>query len=120
MKIQDLRVGNYVWLQKNWDKKIYQIDSGYDIYKLDESDCADVSEIEITEDILLKCENIVKINEFEFCVDEYITLKIEDGDWEDICVDVYMKGIYITCIVYVHELQNLFKSINGNELTLKL
>ena len=120
MKIQDLSVGNYVWLHKEGTKKIYQIDSGYDLYKLDESDCADISPIDITEEILLKCEEIFKVGEFTFCIDDYITLKIEDNDWEDVCVDVFIKGIYITCVTSLHELQNLFKSIGMNHLTFNL
>lgn len=120
MKIQDLRVGNYVWLHKDGGKKIYQIDSGYDLYKLDESDCVDISPIEITESILLKCENIVQINEFEFCIDEWITLKIEDNDWEDVCVDVYLKGIYVTCLSSINELQNIYYSLVPNELKFNL
>ena len=43
-----------------------------------------------------------------------INLKLVDGYW-----DAYFKGKYVSVIKHVHQLQNLFYSITGHELTLK-
>lgn len=54
MTPQELKINNLVWLIKNGERKVYQIDSGFDLYKLDESDCADIEPIELNEEWLLK------------------------------------------------------------------
>ncbi len=51
--IRNLRIGNWVNLHKNVLYEPYQISSGFDLYKLCESDCADISPIGLTEKLML-------------------------------------------------------------------
>jgi len=51
-----------------------------------------------------------------FILDDWITLTLEDDNWEEPSFDVYVKGTYITCVESVHELQNFYKGITMNEL----
>lgn len=55
----------------------------------------------------------------EFCdevsfIRERLKLRLEDGDWDDICFDVYISDnnsgwVYLTCITKVKELKQLIK-----------
>lgn len=146
MKIQDLRVGNYVWLHKDGDKKIYQIDSGYDLYKLDESDCADVSPIEITEEIIKKlvgknyfnqdvifvkekdgrygykhsighCDyNYVIERDFEKEQSHFFGIEYTDCPNPD---DDYIFHSFAFDVKHLHRLQNLYQDCTKNTLILK-
>ena len=40
-----------------------------------------------------------------------LTLFLEDGNWEDICFDVFISDVYITCIITIKELKMLLKGI---------
>lgn len=122
MNIKDLRVSNYVWLYKNDSKKMYQIDSGYDLYKLDESDCADIYPIEITEKILIDlCAYWEDILEQKDALVIDVTENIRIG-W---CG--YLFLIVNDCVIqinnanseYLHELQNIYKDLSGKELDFK-
>lgn len=62
IQANEIRIGNYVYLLKNGIKKIYQIGGGYDIYKVDESNCIDIEPIPLTEDVFLK----IKDEEFKY------------------------------------------------------
>lgn len=122
MKIQDLRVGNYVWLHKDSGKKIYQIDSGYDLYKLDESDCADISEIKLTEEILLNN----RFNKEVRYGTSYVYF-VEKGQHKpiiEVCIYLNDKGEFETGddlpMLSVNQLQNYSYYKTGEELTLIL
>lgn len=145
MKIQDLRVGSYVWLHKDGGKKIYQIDSGYDLYKLDENDCADISEIEITEEILqalvgkdyfgndvkfIKKEdgrygykyaighcdyNYVIERDFNKEQSHFFGIEYTDCPNDD---DNYIFHSFAFDVKHLNHLQNLYKDITKNELNL--
>lgn len=116
MKAEELRIGNLVFLQKDGDKKEYQIDSGFDLYKLDESDCADISPIPITEDWLVKLGfKTDGYGEFER---DQILLDCEytdAGEW----IVMYCKAYIKADIKYLHQLQNLCFALTGIELAVK-
>ncbi len=42
-----------------------------------------------------------------FYYEDYIKLSLEDDDWDDAAFDVFIRGTYITCIEFEHQLQNL-------------
>ena len=107
MKANELRIGNYVLLTKDnfYTSKIYQLD-GFDIYKLDESNCFDAKPIPITEEWLLK---------FGFeknSIDLFYSLKnfIIRHDFILCDIDIRVE------IKYVHQLQNLYFLLTGKEL----
>ncbi len=124
LRAEDLRSNNYVYLTKDDFEtvKVYQLDA-YDIYKLSESECADVKPILLNEEWLLKL-GFDKLEDNLYSLGEYIFVKAEDNDWDDICLDVHIKNVelhrmvYLTCFTHVHELQNFIKSLTGKELTI--
>lgn len=130
MKPKDLRIGNFVYLTKDnfITVKAYELD-GYDIYKLSESDCADIKGIPISEEWLLKLgfqrQNHSKDWFVKDLVDGftlyynfgsalYKGLTLEGNGGYDFEGDVDLKHIK-----YVHQLQNLYFALTGEELTIK-
>ena len=122
LKAQDLRVGNYVWLHKDGNKKIYQIDSGYDLYKLDESYCADISPIEITEKILIDLgaywEDVLQEKD-ALVIDVTEDIGIGWCGYLFLIVNGYVIQINNANSEYLHELQNIYKDLSGKELDFK-
>lgn len=126
MNVNELRPGNIIFLIKDSGKKEYEL-TGFDIYKLDESDCADIEPVPIT------AEHLEKFG-FEFywmscmCL---IQLKVVDklrivrsyshdisGDLElDLRYDCLCTNI--PRIKYIHELQNIYYALTQNELIQK-
>jgi hypothetical protein len=146
LKATDLRIGNWVVLVKEniYENKDYQLDA-YDIYKASEFD--DITEcllpIPLTEEWLIKF-GFEKINERTFRIidkskDEKLGYKDERNwkeldiiYWEYIAMGSYAKGYkfkwndekYVNyqkekTIDYVHQLQNLYFALTGEELTIK-
>ena len=81
--------------------------------------CRNYKLIPLTKETLLElgAEQIKDKNEFHF--DNFIYLKLEDDDWTEPAFNVTMRATYITCISFVNELQNLYNSIEFDELTIK-
>jgi len=111
MKAEELRIGVYVNLK---DKGIYMIDSGYDIEKISDWYGTDYCRgIPLTEEWLLK---------FVF---EDNRLQIKKLDYLDIVWRHDKLWLSMGCAVscldckYVHQLQNLYYSLTGQELILK-
>lgn len=75
--------------------------------------------IELTEEMLLKCgfENFEGRFTHEDC--DFI-LECEDNYWEEPSIDVIFEGKYLTCVEKLHQLQNLFYCLVGEELNVKL
>ena len=116
MKATELRVGNYVYYA---DKKtLLKINGGHILYP------SQIYPIPLTEDILLKCgfievfgvkkEYKIKINKKEDIL-VYNLIVEETSIWTD------YGGFYLdNQINYIHQLQNLYFALTGNELTIKL
>lgn len=82
-----------------------------------------IKPILLTEEILLSCEGITKNVYFEdrYNYDESnLYFSIEDNHWDEPCLDVFMGGHYLTCIEYVHELQDIVKVLMKEEIKIKL
>lgn len=109
MKIQDLRVGNWVNLHKNVEYNPYQISSGFDLYKLDESDCADITPIILTREILLKCGGKTDADFNETYDFGYLTYNFTSK--------VLYFGIESVNVKCLHELQNIYFVLMGKELS---
>tara|TARA_B100002049_G_C15736186_1_gene232538 strand:+ start:74 stop:493 length:420 start_codon:yes stop_codon:yes gene_type:complete len=135
MKAQELRIGNYVGINKtalhfdgcNSENAYFEIEElkkdvvqfkGFHVgeyYK-------DLKPIQLTEEWLLKL-GFEKIKYYKFSLDEgYIIIEVEDENWEDLCLDVFIqtadmiKPFYITYLEHVHHLQNLYHALTGQEL----
>lgn len=128
MKASELRSGNFIKLFKNGKPHLewYELDS-HDIYKLDESNCEDVEPIPLTEEWLLKFgfDNVRK--NMLVCHNEYHNNRINEGAFYVEPVGdafnhwyLYHKVKMITSnIRFVHQLQNLYFALCGEELELK-
>lgn len=106
LKASDLRINNIVYLTKdNFNSvKEYTL-TAFDIYKLDDNECADVKGIKLDEEWLLKCKsNSIFNNGFEY-------KKTSTGRFE-----VYVGISIITVLEYLHELQNLNFAILGEDV----
>ena len=42
---------------------------------------------------------------------ERLILILEDDNWDDICFDVFISNVYITCVITIKELKMLLKGI---------
>ena len=119
MEVRELRVGNYINLTKDNFKttKVYQLDA-FDIYKLQENECADIKPIPITEEWLIR----LGLSEY-YGSSYYLKINRDKLKW---CRRTPKggKGIRFKCpkyphIAYVHQLQNLYFALTGKELELK-
>ncbi len=140
--IRSLRIGNWVNLHKNVLYEPYQISSGFDLYKLDESDCADISPIEPTEKLMLefgfeKHDSLIMdsytINispfESEYKVlsvtiekhNQYIHLRNGDKEKdraEDALITIFNSDV--NGELFVHDIQNFYYILSGKkELVLR-
>lgn len=115
MKANELRIGNWITLVKDdiYENKDYQLEA-YDIYKASEFD--DITQcllpIPITEEWLLK---------FGYTFKSY---GYGDGEWKQWSFNGYSLNSF-TCnktgvdLKYVHQLQNLYFALTGEELKIK-
>jgi hypothetical protein len=122
MKANEFRIFNLVYLCKNGIEKEYSIDSGFDLYKLDESDCNDIKPIPLTDEWLLKFGFI-----FESEDEGYLDLSNENRIFINLYNQenrTYLENdlgdiIDLPKIEYVHTLQNLYFALTGEELILQ-
>jgi hypothetical protein len=112
MKASELRIGNLVLLTKDSFKtsNVYQLD-GFDIYKLEESECFDIKPVILTEEWFEKFGFDKKTgwDGLEFYILNGVDLIITLQGFE------YNDQIIET----VHRLQNLFFALREKELEIK-
>ena len=127
MKANELRIGNYVYyVFTSGNKEDHIFDIGdFEHIAIHEPAKEIYQPIPLTEEWLVKF-GFDKVTDFEFSIDDsYLTLKVEDDNWDELCMDVFImtldmhKPFYITCIEYVHQLQNLYFALTGTELETK-
>lgn len=128
MLVNDLRIGNWI-IPLEDDKpmddcywRISTIARNYVFVELMTEITKGITEIkgiDLTEEILLKCGFENKPNSFDYILDDWIELKLEDDDWSFPSFDVFVKGTYVTCLSQLHELQNFYYSLNYKELDIK-
>ena len=75
----------------------------------------------LTEDILLKIKGVSKTSKtwYELKYSD-ITFRIEDGNWDEPSLDILKGGVYITCVEYLHELQNVIYWFLREEIEVEL
>ena len=123
MKASELRIGNYI--QFRHTETPVKITLGDFVREYKNEHLEDYEPIPLTEEWLVKF-GFEKVTDFQFSIDDsYLTLKVEDDNWDELCMDVFImtldmhKPFYITCIEYVHQLQNLYFALTGTELETK-
>lgn len=135
MTVEELRIGNYVSTGNGVaysEEKVTSIETFVsEQFKIGFNNrvdvkyyCDDIKPIPLTEQWLFDFG--FKKNHNKYFFDDWIILEIEDGDWLDPSLDVFIKRphqkekCYLTCVFSVHELQNLFYAVSsGEELTIK-
>ena len=122
MKITELRVGNWINLHKNVLYEPYQISSGFDLYKLDESDCSDASPIELNEDILVKCGFVKGVDNVFFLKTNLFYIRIfEEIGHVLFSLDKYSNSLKVSdSTKHLHQLQNLYFALTNEELNINL
>jgi len=111
MKAKELRIGNYILLEKKHVIKCDLIDI--------ELSLIDREPIPLTEEILLKCgfekNNIHKDPRmYEYCIDYMPYIRTIDNS------KTFEISFYTTRIEYLHQLQNLYFALTGKEKALKI
>lgn len=129
MKAQELRIGNYYLYhivdkrdeRGEWDE-VCQIDYD-DLRILSEFDCPEYKPILLTKNWLLKFGFVKEGKEWQIGVHNesfsglmILQYNIPNCSW-DFSIGQYSD---ITFVKYVHEFQNLYFALTGEELTIKL
>jgi len=116
MEANELRIGNYVYCNftTNQPDKIYKINCvDFDIINTKDGNMENYKPIPLTEDILLECG-------FEFDGLFYSKGKFVLGNIDNyyfLCID---RSTPFKHFQYIHQLQNLYFALTGNELTVTL
>lgn len=116
MKANELRIGNYVYFN---NEDIHQI-NGYDIHDIDTDPLEDsFTPIPLTEDWLLKF-GLSEMHYQEYILTDnywgvYFYYDDVNGNWTVNTNHEYK----LTEIKYVHQLQNLYFALTGEELKIK-
>jgi len=118
--MENLRTGNLI-KHKEWGNvEVYGANpDGVQVLYFDSiylCDWKEVKELPLNKENLKLFKYIQEISEGEYNVDNFLFLKLEDLDWDDICFDTYIKGTYLTCVLTVSELQNLYLDLTRNKL----
>lgn len=101
MREEELMLGNHV-LDGKRIVVIDRQDVGEELYVF-------YRPLQLTEEILLMCKEIIKHPTIEnryLLKDSNYSFHIEDGDWEHPSLDIFCNGMYLTCVEHVHEFQN--------------
>ena len=127
MKIEELRIGNYIFdvEVEPYFFKVEEIKDKYGnlgvVYRDGSCWSSEPEFISLTEDILLKIKGVSKTSKtwYELKYSD-ITFRIEDGNWDEPSLDIFKKGEYITCVEYLHELQNVIYWLIREEIEVEL
>jgi hypothetical protein len=108
MKVQDLRIGNYVYNSQKEVIKIHNIISGYEIETL--------KPIPLTEDWLFKFENVKRLKNSEALevFERFNFIFLKEYNFYYVLTK---SGDYLTKIEFIHEYQNFIYTLTGEELT---
>jgi hypothetical protein len=116
MKTAELRIGNWIIEPNNEDKNPFQIFSIYDEPKNEKLNGLPINyfqPIPLTEEWLNKFDFITTYGTWKFRGIEYYSIESNGSLYFD---DQYTA----TDIKYVHQLQNLYFALTGEELTIKI
>lgn len=119
MKIEELRIGNIVQTSDTPDTiEIFHLDKDSDNrYRINYIGSHNFIPIELTENILRKLGLKKKsVDGIIFYCDKSIQVSLKYFVYFSLGKDDYFQGIKI--VKYVHELQNLYYSLTGDELPL--
>lgn len=113
MMAQDLRIGN--WINDRGLSVKITPSIMVNILKGLYLDC--YKPIPLTEQVLMKF-GLSKsaITDGKFYFENHLEFTIEDNYWIEPSLNILIDGKYITCVEFVHELQNIVYYLTGKEL----
>lgn len=135
MKANEFRIGNFVGTSFFTVGKIISIQKDFvdvDSDGIISSKIIDeLKPIKLTEDILLKCGFEKKESEgeiglhFEYFLKKYVSIVFNYGAFHLVNIDIDCDDLWSyynigTNITYLHQLQNLYFALNGEELEIDL
>lgn len=133
MKAEELRIGNYVRkvkdIQLSCDEvvKISSINKhgflGLDLlkdYSIKSIPIDWIGSIELTEEWLIKMgfeKHEYKVSDCDYFTKGFVVIMVKDNNFKASVSDLQSR--YLTSIQYIHQLQNLYFALTGEELTIK-
>lgn len=121
LKPQELFIGAVIWLKSK--NKPYEIDDGYDIYKLDEAgELMDAEPIPLTPEILTDWCGWEKVYESKYRIQLWCEPKSEfkfEFFKETKTIVLTWNGLH-TNIKYLHQLQALYQLLTGEVMPINL
>jgi hypothetical protein len=124
MTANELRIGNWIYDGQVGFKEEFRVGSG-DIVSIDSNDIdCDYRPIRLTEEWLVRFGfNVRSISKTYSCYNkgERVQINIQRSEDLNIYEDTFWFKVYngTISIRYVHQLQNLYFALTGNELTIK-
>jgi len=117
MEAHELRIGNYFKVYQT-EEKVYDIfyDTDEGVRFINDYNISIIEPIPLTEEWLLKS-GADKVDNTEFTINRF-RLKYQDVYKFWYVTDLIDHTAYITKIEYVHEYQNMFFALNGDDLKL--
>lgn len=125
MKIRELRIGNWIFEAEQDDNKPFQIFSIYHEVKNDKVNGLPIClmrPIPLTEDILLKCGFVKGVDNVFFLKTNLFYIRIfEEIGHVLFSLDKYSNSLKVSdSTKHLHQLQNLYFCLCGNELEINL
>ena len=121
MKATEVRIGNYVYDTKGEINKINLAAIEY-LLRYGSSGACQVKPIPLTEELLRKCgfqQRPIRNDSYSLFLQEFCIYRNEDTCHFELPNEYGGTGSYIE-IKYLHQLQNLYFSLTGEELTITL
>lgn len=122
----ELRINNLVYGVSDRIETVYGVvgDKVYTLHPKLETDpfenhFKDISPIPLWREIMDKVA-AKETGKNKFVISKWLELVLEDDNWSDPSFDVYINGTYITCVQYLHQLQNLYHILAGQELEITI
>lgn len=117
MKIEELRIGN--WVMGYHDPFQWSLEH-FDLLKQADLDEIVKEPVLITEEVLLKCGFEIKPDTFVYSGRLDLQVEFMLGEYSFRIEVENRHTTFVRVIKYLHELQNLYFSITGEELDVKL
>jgi hypothetical protein len=113
MKINELRVGNYIY----YCDEIYKVDLRCIYNHMDDEQDDAYQPIPLTEELFVKCGFELKDNNYTIKIDGWLSIGIDKDDNSVLLGDSFESGVAPSLnILYLHQLQNLYYALTNDEL----
>ena len=122
MEAKHLRIGNYIERHNKVTgvKDIVQVDGGTPLLAFEGMTTLKFNPIPLTEECLLKFGFAQRLKTYDcnFYENRKLSINIR-SDYATVFLKQYKQDSYLISIEYVHQLQNLYFALTGEELEIK-